>query len=66
MSLRLIIAEPLTTVEYTQFAVLVGLVYGFLPFMVLPIYASVERFDFKFVDASLMTSARMMYAHSCV
>lgn len=36
----------------TEFAVLVGLVYGFLPFMVLPIYASIERFDFKFVDAA--------------
>ncbi len=36
----------------TQFAVLVGLVYGFLPFMVLPIYASVERFNFRYVDAA--------------
>lgn len=36
----------------TPFAVLVGLVYGFLPFMVLPIYASIERFDFRFVDAA--------------
>src|SRR5690606_11458207 len=33
-------------------AVLIGLVYGFLPFMVLPIYASVERFDFRFVEAA--------------
>ncbi len=36
----------------TQFAVVVGLVYGFLPFMVLPIYASVERFNFRYVDAA--------------
>ncbi len=36
----------------TEFAVLIGLVYGFLPFMVLPIYASVERFDFRFVEAA--------------
>jgi spermidine/putrescine transport system permease protein len=36
----------------TPGAVLVGLVYGFLPFMVLPIYASVERFDFHFVEAA--------------
>src|SRR5690606_13938286 len=28
------------------------LVYGFLPFMVLPIYASVERFEFRLVEAS--------------
>ncbi len=46
-----LIAEPMQLLN-TQFAVLVGLVYGFLPFMVLPIYASVERFDFKFVDAA--------------
>jgi spermidine/putrescine transport system permease protein len=32
--------------------VLIGLVYGYLPFMVLPIYASVERFDFRFVEAA--------------
>ena len=35
----------------TDFAVLIGLVYGYLPFMVLPIYASVERFDFRLVEA---------------
>lgn len=46
-----LIEEPLRLLN-TQFAVLVGLVYGFLPFMVLPIYASVERFDFRFVDAA--------------
>lgn len=46
-----LIAEPLEMLN-TPFAVLVGLVYGFLPFMVLPIFASVERFDFKFIDAA--------------
>ncbi len=46
-----LISEPLQLLN-TQFAVLVGLVYGFLPFMVLPIFASVERFDFKYVDAA--------------
>jgi len=46
-----LITEPLQLLN-TPFAVLVGLVYGFLPFMVLPIFASVERFDFKFVDAA--------------
>jgi spermidine/putrescine transport system permease protein len=42
--------EPLQMLN-TDFAVLVGLVYGFLPFMVLPIYASIERFDFRLVEA---------------
>jgi spermidine/putrescine transport system permease protein len=44
-------AEPLQLLN-TEFAVLVGLVYGFLPFMVLPIYASVERFDFHYLEAA--------------
>lgn len=46
-----LIDEPITMLN-TQFAVLVGLVYGFLPFMVLPIFASVERFNFRYVDAA--------------
>jgi ABC-type spermidine/putrescine transport system permease subunit I len=36
----------------TEFAVIIGLIYGYLPFMVLPIYASVERFNFRFVEAA--------------
>jgi spermidine/putrescine transport system permease protein len=36
----------------TQFAVIVGMIYTFLPFMVLPIYASVERFDFRQIEAA--------------
>lgn len=32
-------------------AVLVGLVYGNLPFMVLPLYASLSRFDFTLLEA---------------
>ena len=46
-----VIDEPLTMLN-TEFAVIVGLVYGFLPFMVLPVYASVERFNFRFVEAA--------------
>lgn len=46
-----LIAEPLQILN-TPGAVLVGLVYGYLPFMVLPIYSSVERFDFRFVEAA--------------
>ncbi|HEU5103429.1 MAG TPA: ABC transporter permease [Roseiflexaceae bacterium] len=33
-------------------AVLVGLIYGELPFMVLPIYASIDRFDFTLLEAA--------------
>ena len=46
-----LLLQPLRLVD-NQFGVLVGMVYGFLPFMVLPIFASVERFDFRFVDAA--------------
>ena len=37
---------------YTDFAVCLGLVYAFLPFMVLPIFASLEKLDFRLVEAS--------------
>lgn len=49
--LRIGFADSLQLLN-TPEAVLLGLVYGFLPFMVLPIYASVERFDFRFVEAA--------------
>jgi spermidine/putrescine transport system permease protein len=32
--------------------VLVGLVYGYLPFMILPLYATLERLDFSLVEAA--------------
>ena len=37
---------------FTQPAVVLGLVYGFLPFMILPLYASIERIDLSLVEAS--------------
>jgi spermidine/putrescine transport system permease protein len=37
---------------YTNFGVGLGLVYSYLPFMVLPIYASLERFDFRLMEAA--------------
>lgn len=37
---------------YTDLAVLIGLVYGELPFMLLPIYASIERLDVRLLEAS--------------
>lgn len=46
-----LIQEPLALLN-TDFAVIIGLVYGFLPFMVLPIYSSVERFEFRLVEAA--------------
>lgn len=46
-----LITEPIQFLQ-TPGAVMFGLVYGFLPFMVLPIYALVERFDFRQAEAS--------------
>ncbi len=46
-----LITEPLQIVN-SRFAVLLGLTYSYLPFMVLPIYASVERFEFRLVEAA--------------
>lgn len=37
---------------YTPVAVLIGLVYWYLPFMVYPLYASLEKFDFSLLDAA--------------
>jgi spermidine/putrescine transport system permease protein len=37
---------------YTPAAVLIGLVYWYLPFMVYPLYASLEKFDFTLLDAA--------------
>ena len=37
---------------YTDFAVFVGLVYTYLPFMILPLYATLERMDLDLVDAA--------------
>jgi spermidine/putrescine transport system permease protein len=37
---------------YTPWAVLLGLVYWYLPFMVYPLYASLEKFDFSLLDVA--------------
>ena len=46
-----VLSEPLTLIN-TDFAVQLGLFYSYLPFMVLPIYASVERYDFSLSEAA--------------
>jgi len=45
------IAEPLQ-ILYTPFAVMMGLVYAWLPFMILPIYASLEGLDPAVLEAA--------------
>ncbi|MEM9041172.1 MAG: ABC transporter permease [Actinomycetota bacterium] len=41
-----------TRLLFTQAAVVIGLVYGFLPFMILPLYAAIERIDSRLLEAS--------------
>jgi len=45
-----VISEPIQ-IMYTDTAVLIGMAYVYLPLMVLPLYAAIERFDFKLVEA---------------
>jgi spermidine/putrescine transport system permease protein len=52
-----IIHSPLPLL-YNDGAVLLGLVYGYLPFMVLPIYATLERLDPALVEAAADLGAR--------
>jgi spermidine/putrescine transport system permease protein len=52
-----VISEPLT-ILYTPFSVMAGLVYGFLPFMILPIYASLEKLDLSLLEAAEVLGAR--------
>ena len=44
--------QPLALL-YNDVAVVIGIVYVFLPFMVLPLYATLERLDRSFLEASL-------------
>ncbi len=46
------IGLPTFTLLNTEGATLLGLVYGELPFMVLPLYAAIDRFDFTLMEAA--------------
>jgi spermidine/putrescine transport system permease protein len=45
------ILPPGTAITGTAFAVVFGLTYNFIPFMTLPIYASLERLDLRYIEA---------------
>ncbi|SDF12544.1 ABC transporter permease [Limimaricola pyoseonensis] len=45
-----LISEPLS-ILYTDTAVFIGLIYAYLPFMVLPLYASLEKIDMRLLEA---------------
>jgi spermidine/putrescine transport system permease protein len=46
-----IVDEPLV-IMFTQTGVLLGMLYGYLPFAILPLYASIEQLDFNYVQAA--------------
>jgi spermidine/putrescine transport system permease protein len=64
MQLQLIV-EPLEML-YTPGAVVLGLVYTFLPFMILPIYTSVEKLESALIEAALDLGAGPLRAFSRV
>jgi len=46
-----VISEPLTILN-TNVAVYIGIVYTYLPFMILPIYAALDRLDVSLIEAA--------------
>jgi len=50
MNLHLI-SQPLSLL-FNEFAVVVGLIYGYLPFAILPMYTSIEKFDNSLMEAA--------------
>ncbi|HVN40585.1 MAG TPA: ABC transporter permease [Myxococcota bacterium] len=64
LQLRLV-SEPLELL-YTPGAVVLGLVYTFLPFVILPIYTSVEKLDGSLIEAALDLGAGPLRAFARV
>jgi putrescine transport system permease protein len=52
-----IISEPIRMMN-TEFAVFVGIVYSYLPFMVLPLFANLEKLDFTLNEAAMDLGSR--------
>ena len=54
-----VISEPLT-LHFTVTAVYIGIVYSYLPFMILPLYASLEKLEVSLLEAAADLGARPM------
>jgi spermidine/putrescine transport system permease protein len=57
--LRMGLIDQPIQIMFTEGAILLGMVYVYLPLMVLPLYASLEKFDFRYAEA-----AADLYANS--
>ena len=60
------ILEPTTNLLYNEWAVLTVMIYTYIPFAVLPIYAVAEKFDFSLLDAAKDLGASSFYAFRSV
>ena len=54
-----IISEPLV-IHFTPTAVYIGIVYSYLPFMILPLYSSLEKLDLSLLEAAADLGAKPM------
>jgi putrescine transport system permease protein len=52
-----LLEQPMTLL-YTDFAVYVGIVYSYLPFMILPLYSNLEKHDLTLLEAAADLGAR--------
>ena len=58
----LALATPDTSLLYNSEAILLVLVYTYLPFAILPIYAAAEKFDFRLIEAARDLGAHQLRA----
>ena len=58
-----VIHEPLAML-YTPFAMYVGIVYSYLPFMILPLYSNLEKMDWQLLEAAEDLGCRPWQAFS--
>jgi len=52
-----VIDQPIRML-YTQFAVYLGIIYSYLPFMILPLYANIEKLDMTLHEAAADLGAK--------
>jgi len=56
-----VIDEPITMLQ-TDFAIYLGIVYSYLPFMILPLYTTLEKMDLTLLEAAADLGCRPMKA----